>query len=150
MVLSQIAGPSCTPHRGQGKDYERLWQTRRQDPNCNSGGRLAAATVMTTTFIPTRSGDGTFVLEFVPLQYTLFVFFFGPDPRVILDAGLTLGPAGVCDFKRPGSRDEIARTDSERQIRLVLTYSPLVHGTSRLGITQLLQKPNATRASLDS
>ena len=105
---------------------------------------------MTTTFIPTSSGDGTFVLEFVPYQYTLFVLFFGPDLRVILDAGLTLGPVGVCDFKRPGSRDEIARKDSEPQIRLALTYSPQIHGTSRLGITQLLQKPSATRATFDS
>src|ERR1700686_730085 len=99
--LSQIAGPSCTPHHGQGKDHELLWQTRRQVPNCNPGGRFAAATVMTTTFIPTRSGDGTFILEFVPSQYTLFVFFFGPHTRVILDARLTLGPAGVCDFSCP-------------------------------------------------
>jgi hypothetical protein len=68
---------------------------RRRDPHCNSGGRFAAATVMTTTFIPTRSGDGTFVLEFVPSQYTLFVFFFGPYARVILEAKLTLVPAGV-------------------------------------------------------
>jgi hypothetical protein len=105
---------------------------------------------MTTIFIPTRSGDGTFILEFVPFEYTLFVFFFVPDPRVISDPGLTLGLAGVCDFKRPGSRDDIARMGSERQIRSVLTYSPQVRGTSRLGITQLLQKPSATRASLDS
>jgi hypothetical protein len=28
-------------------------------------------------FIPTRSGDGTFILEFAPSQYTLFVLFFG-------------------------------------------------------------------------
>jgi hypothetical protein len=34
-------------------------------------GRLAAATVMTTTFVPTRSGDGTFVLDFDLCQYTL-------------------------------------------------------------------------------
>ena len=102
---------------------------------------------MTTTFIPTRSGDGTFVLEFVPFQYTLFVLFFGPDPRVILDPRLSLGPAGVCGFKRPGSRNELPWTESERQIRLVLTYSPQVLGTSRLGITQLLQKPSATRAT---
>src|SRR6202795_2976122 len=82
-------------------DHELLWQTGRRDPKCYSGGRFAAATVMTTTFIPTRSGDGTFVLEFVPSQYTLFVVFFGPYPRVILDARLTLGPAGVCDFSCP-------------------------------------------------
>jgi hypothetical protein len=43
-----------------------LWQTRRRDPNCNAGGRFAAVTVMTSTFIPTRSGDGTFILEIVP------------------------------------------------------------------------------------
>jgi fatty-acid desaturase len=129
------------------KDHELLWQTRRRDPNCNSGGRLAAATVMTTTCIPTRSGDGTFVLEFVPSQYTLFLSFFGACTRIILDTGLTLGPAGVCDFGCPGSRDELAWADSERQIRLVLTYWPQVCGTPRLGITQLLQKPSATRAS---
>src|SRR5580693_6710710 len=75
--LPQIAGLSCTPHHGQGKDHELLWQTRRRDPNCNSGGRFAAATVMTTKFIPTRSGDGTFVLELVPRQYTLFAIFLG-------------------------------------------------------------------------
>jgi hypothetical protein len=47
------------------KDHEHLWQTKRQDPNCKSGGRFAAVTVMTTAYIPTRSGDGTFILEFV-------------------------------------------------------------------------------------
>jgi|HubBroStandDraft_1064217.scaffolds.fasta_scaffold08627_2 hypothetical protein len=49
-----------------------LWQTKGRDWNCNSGGRFAAATVMQTTFIPTRSGDGTFVLEIGLYQYTLF------------------------------------------------------------------------------
>jgi hypothetical protein len=39
------------------------WQTEGRDSNCNSGGRFAAATVMQTTFLPTRSGDGTFILE---------------------------------------------------------------------------------------
>src|SRR5580693_3620981 len=105
--LSQIAGPSCTPHRGQGKPRNGCGKQERRDPNCNPGGRLAAATAMTTTFIPTRSGDGTFVLAFVPSQYTLFVFVFGPHPRVILDSGVTLGPAAVCDFKRPGSREPL-------------------------------------------
>ena len=60
------------------KERELLWQTGRQDTNFKSGGRFAAATVMTTTFIPTRSGDGAFVLEFDLLQYTLVVdVFFG-------------------------------------------------------------------------
>src|SRR5580693_5406281 len=64
--------PTCTPHHGRAKDHELLWQTSRLDSKCTSGGRFAAATVMTTTFIPTRSGDGTFVLDFGPCQYTLF------------------------------------------------------------------------------
>src|SRR5580700_5037758 len=117
--LSEIAGPSRTPHHGQGKDHELLWQTRRRDPKCNSGGRFAAATVMTTTFIPTRSGDGTFVLEFVPFEYTLFVFFFGPYPRVILNARLTLWPSEVYDLAA-WFEAETTQTRSERQIRLVL------------------------------
>ena len=38
-------------------------------------------TVMTTTFIPTRSGDGTFILEFVLSQYTLLSPFSGQIRR---------------------------------------------------------------------
>src|SRR5580704_14322903 len=86
--LSEIAGPSRTPHHGQGKDHELLWQTRRRDPKCNSGGRFAAATVMTTKFVPTRSGDGTFVLEFCRFQYTLFAVDFSRHLRVHFDAHL--------------------------------------------------------------
>src|SRR5271168_2701996 len=70
-------------------DHELLWQTRRRDTNYNSGGRFAAVTVMTTTFIPTRSGDGTFILEFVRSQYTLFSASFSCQLGVILGARLT-------------------------------------------------------------
>src|SRR5580700_632969 len=91
--LSQIAGLTCTPHHGQGKDHELLWQARRRDPNCNSGGRFAAATVMTTKFVPTRSGDGTFVLEFCRFQYTLFASFFS---RSFLKHALAFGACWLC------------------------------------------------------
>jgi hypothetical protein len=76
-------------------DQEHLWQTRRRDPNCNAGGRFAAVTVMTTTFIPTRSGDGTFILEFIRSQYTLFSASFSGQFAIILAVRLTSSPARI-------------------------------------------------------
>jgi len=50
---------------------------------------------MTTKFAPTRSGDGTFVLEFCRFQYTLFASFFLAIFAVIFDGRLTLGFGGL-------------------------------------------------------
>jgi len=69
------------------RDHKLLWQTRRRDPNYNSGGRFAAVTVMTASFIPTRSGDGTFILEFVRSQYTLFAPHFRANSRSLETRG---------------------------------------------------------------
>jgi hypothetical protein len=92
------------------KDHELLWQTRRRDPNCNSGGRFAAVTVMNTTIIPTRSGDGTFILEFVPSQYTLFSASFSGQFAIILAARLTSSPARIYRAGA-GIGDELLRLD---------------------------------------
>jgi hypothetical protein len=43
---------------------------------------------MTAKFIPTRSGDGTFVLESCRFQYTLFASFFRTIFTVFFDARL--------------------------------------------------------------
>jgi len=77
------------------KDHKLSWQTRRRDPNYNSGDRFAAVTVMTTSFIPTRSGDGTFILEFVPSQYTLFSASFSGQFAIVLAVPLTSSPARI-------------------------------------------------------
>jgi hypothetical protein len=68
------------------KERKLLRQAGRQDTNFKSGDRFAAATVMTTRFIPTRSGDGAFVLEFGLVQYTLVATFFSARSAMILEA----------------------------------------------------------------
>jgi len=50
---------------------------------------------MKTKFLPTRSGDGTFILEFVPRQYTLFALSFSGQFVVLSDWRLTSGPARI-------------------------------------------------------
>jgi hypothetical protein len=87
------------------KERELLWQTGRQDTNFKSGGRFAAATVMTTTFIPTRSGDGAFVLEFGLIQYTLVAALFSARSATISEAKISrrphgLTPPSICKGKR--------------------------------------------------
>jgi len=81
-------------HTSSMKERELLWQSGRQDTNFKSGDRFAAATVMTTSFIPTRSGDGAFVLEFGLLQYTLVATFFSARSATILGAKIGPRPPG--------------------------------------------------------
>jgi len=81
---------------------------------CTSGGRPAAATVMTTTFIPTRSGDGTFVLDFGHCQYTLILrrysgYLSSPFLRQISPRfrHISLRPASATDHET--SRSEVPK-----------------------------------------